>query len=168
MKSATKFILLLLICCVGCEKSAQTKPKLFTLTMKRDKFLYPCRYDTLKIESDGKVTFEKECLNEDAVETEGRLSEEKVQELIAEIQKSNFFSFDEDYSFNSKNCQSTTDQPSVHLSIKIDEKEKTINHYQGCFVKGWFSEKNELQPLTELENKIDKIVETKRWIGERK
>ncbi len=49
----------------------------------------------------------------------------------------------------------------------MKEKEKTIIHNLGCIEIGgnW---KVFPQQLYNLENKIDEIVETKRWIGERK
>ncbi len=68
------------------------------------------------------------------------------------------------------------------LSIKLNGKEKTINHDWGCWedsptendstgdikiVKDW-SPKVFPQQLYNLENRIDEIVETKRWVGERR
>ncbi len=76
----------------------------------------------------------------------------------------------------------SSDSESVKINIKLNGKEKTINHYLGCWEndrptqndstdikieKDW-SPKVFPQQLYNLENKIDEIVETKRWIGERK
>ena len=54
--------------------------------------------------------------------------------------------------------------PSAIISIKIDGKEKTVKHYLGCLKSG---DPFELFPfaLVNLENKIDEIVETNRWVG---
>jgi len=161
-------ILLLSFCFFGCESNTQTKPETLKLTMKRDTFKSPFRYQLLNIEGNGKVVFvlESNEVSDNEQKFEIQLSEEKMKSLVDEVTKSKFFSFDDDYSFNPKTC--STDQPSVILTIEFDEKEKTINHYQGCRVNSWFSKENALQPLIDLENKIDEIVETKRWIGKRK
>jgi len=77
----------------------------------------------------------------------------------------------------------------VTLSIRLNEKSKTITHYLGCISNEEIVKKessgynssnipvSELRDFTKqifpqelynLENKIDEIVETKRWIEERK
>ena len=90
----------------------------------------------------------------------------QIKEIIREVGNSDFFSFENDYGFESKNCSSiSTDSPTVTLTINLDGKEKTIKHYYGCEVNKWFSRENALQPLFDLENKIDEIVGTKQWIG---
>jgi hypothetical protein len=167
--SAIIFSLLIFICsCRNYENAQSTSLK---LTMKMQTMIAkPCINYTLDIESNGKIAFVKDCSYlEGNKEFESQLSEMQIKQITEEIEKADFFSFKDDYSYDSKNCPATaTDMSSVILTIKFDEKEKTINHYHGCFVKSWFSEENALQPLNELENKIDEIVETKRWIGERK
>jgi len=126
----------------------------------------PCPIYILTIQSDGKVIFEGVKYTQTVGQIESRLSDQKVKELIGEIKKANFFSFKDDYSSDSKNCSRySTDGPGAILSIKFDEAEKTVNHSTNCFVNDWFSDKDSLRPLTILENKIDEIVETKRWIG---
>jgi hypothetical protein len=128
-----------------------------------------CPVYNLSVESNGKAIFEGIKFTKTIGKTESQLSDEKVKELIAEIKKAKFFSFKDDYSSQSKNCTGfATDGPGAVLSIKFNEMEKSINHSTNCFVIGWFSNEDTLKPLTVLENKIDEIVETKRWIGERK
>lgn len=137
--------------------------------MNRTNCYGSCPVYTLKISLDGKVEFEGVNCTATKGKAENRITDEKVKELISEINKSNFFSFENDYSQDAKTCSSSsTDCPSVTLTIKYDENEKTIKHYNCCFVNLPFSKEDALQPLTDLENKIDEIVETKRWIGERK
>lgn len=159
--------LLTAICFFSCENYVPAEPKSFSLMMFRGNCLGTCPIYSLNVESDGNVVFEGTAYTQTIGKAESRLSNEKIKELIVEINKANFFSFQDEYSYNSKNCsQITTDTPKVFLTIKIDDKEKTIHHYHGCYVKDWFSKENALQPLTDLENKIDEIVETKRWVGE--
>lgn len=87
------------------------------------------------------------------------LSVGKVNQLISEIDNANFFSLSSDVGA-SGNC--ATDHSKVTLSIKLRGNEKTINHDLGCAGTA------DLKKLENLEIKIDEIVETKRWIGERK
>ena len=128
-----------------------------------------CPVYNLIVQSDGSVFFEGIEFTKMIGKTEGNVSKEKVNEqLIGEIKKANFFSFKDDYSSQSKNCNAyATDGPGVISTVKFDEIEKTINHSSNCFVNDWLTKENELKTLTNLENKIDEIVETKRWIGEK-
>ncbi len=128
-----------------------------------------CPIYNLSVESDGKVVFEGVKFTQTIGKAESQLNDEKIKGLIEEIKKAKFFTFKDDYSSQSKNCtQFATDGPGAVLSIKFNEQEKNINHSTNCFVIGWFSNEDKLKPLTVLENKIDEIVETKRWIGEGK
>ena len=178
------------MCAFGCGKSAQTEAKLFSLTMERNNAVGPCNKYRVKIESDGKVTADRSCIlfvecdgsesngisfekrncpRNESETVEKQLSAEEIEELFVEINKSNFFSFQDDYSSGSKNCsQTSTDSPNVVLSVKTDEKAKTIMHYHGCWVNKWLIQKNALQPLISLETKIDKTVGTESWVAGRK
>ncbi len=144
-----------------------------SLKMERSGCYGPCPIYDLIIQPDGKVTFDGKFYTEVKGKTEGKITQEQLKQLIDEIEKANFFSLDNAYNYKSKNCpELATDLPSVNLEIKLNGKEKTINHYYGCFEKetsnqnkDW-AEKVFPQQLFKLENKIDEIVETKRWIGE--
>ena len=96
---------------------------------------------------------------------ESRLSEAKMNQLINEIVKEDFFSLKDSYTWESKNCPwIMLDASTIILSISLNGKEKTITHYLGC------GEQNESetalksfpQQLDNLESKINEIVETKR------
>lgn len=180
----------LLICSFGCAKSIQTDAKSFELTMERWNRIGPCGSYNVEIEADGKVTARRNCLffvecesyesNEISVEKrrcpksesetiEKQLSKEEIKELIAEIEKIKFFSYKDDYSLNSENCsQSSTDSPNVDLTIKINQNKKTIKYDYGCWVNNWFGKENALQPLKDLENKINQTVGIENWTKGRK
>ena len=96
---------------------------------------------------------------------ESRLSEAKMNQLINEIVKEDFFSLKDSYTWESKNCPwFMLDASTIILSISLNGKEKTITHYLG------YGEQNESetalksfpQQLDNLESKINEIVETKR------
>lgn len=169
MRIILTIIFTFLIFTFGCEKNAPTDPKQFSLEMNRTICYGTCPAFTLTVANDGKIVFFGEKFTETKGKAEGQISAEKVKQLIAEINQAKFFSFKDDYGYESKNCFDTaTDNPTVTLKIKFDDTEKTIKHYHGCFVKDTFSQADGLKPLTDLENKIDEIVGTKQWIGEKK
>lgn len=163
------FLFLILIC--SCENSNNAKSKSLKLTLKKHTMIAkPCLNYTLDIEPSGKTMFTKDCFNPEENEIyESQLNENQVIEIVKGIQKADFFSFENNYDSESRNCsQYSTDSPIVTLTVNLDGKQKTVEHNWGCWVNNWFGKENALQPLTDLENKIDEIVETKRWIGERK
>lgn len=116
-------------------------------------------------ESNGISKEKRSCFKDEIEKLEKKLNSDEIEALKKEIEKSKFFSFEDDYSQNSKNClPPPTDLSTTIITVKSKEKEKTITHYKGCFVKQAFSEEDALQSLTDLENKIDEIVGTKKWI----
>jgi hypothetical protein len=165
-----------------------------SLSMKRSFCFGECPIYDLTIQSNGKVIFEGKKYTKTIGKTESKLEKEKIKQLITEIEKANFFSLDNAYNYDSNNCPLyISDSSSVLLSIKLNGKEKTINYDWGRWEndrptqndstdikieKDWspndiklekdWSPKVFPQQLYNLENKIDEIVETKRWIGERK
>lgn len=154
------------------QTKTKEKPEL-SLKMERSGCYGRCPIYDLTIQPDGKVTFDGKGYTQTKGKAEDKLTEEQLNQLIAEIEKANFFSLDNAYNYDSKNCPELyTDSPVVNLTIKLKGIEKRINHYQGCNEKdsvnqnkNW-TEKIFPQQLYKLENKIDEIVETKRWIGE--
>ncbi|MGI8469825.1 MAG: DUF6438 domain-containing protein [Pyrinomonadaceae bacterium] len=163
------FLYLILIC--SCKNADNTKPKSLTLTMKMHTMIArPCINYTLDIEPNGKIVFVKDCYYlEGNRKYESQLSDLQLKEITEEIEKTDFFSFANTYNSESRNCsQYSTDSPIVTLTVNFNGKQKTVEHNWGCWVNNWFGKENALQPLTDLENKIDEIVETKRWIGEGK
>lgn len=183
------FFICILVACgnsaLRTENTNQQKEKIeLSLSMKRSGCYGQCPIYDLTVQSDGKVIFEGKGYTEMTGKVESNLSEEKMNQLIAEINRINFYSLENSYSIDSGNCPNdSTDMPNVKLYIKLNEKEKTIDHYLGC----WEDKPKEMQSnssnevkvsngdltkrifpqkLYNLENKIDEIVETKRWIGE--
>lgn len=137
-----------------------------------------CPIYDLTIQPEGKIIFEGRKNTKTIGKVESNLEKKKVKQLITEIEKANFFTLDDAYNYDSKNCSVfMSDSPNITIYIKLNGKEKTINHNWGCRV-GSLAENGEVkrnwservfpQELYNLENKIDEIVETKRWIGERK
>ena len=73
------------------------------------------------------------------------VNEEKINQLMSEFQKIDFFALSDNYT-----AGSSTDFPTVITSITIDGKKKTVNHYHG--------DTSAPKQLTTLENRIDEIL----------
>jgi len=164
------------------NKNQQKETTELYLSMKRSFCFGDCPIYDLTIQSNGKVIFEGKKYTKTIGRIESKLEKEKIKQLITEIEKANFFSLDNAYNYDSNNCPVfVEDSPSITLYIKLNGKEKTINHGWGCWVdsptendsaiikpkKNW-SLRIFPQELYLLENKVDELVETQRWIGERK
>jgi Domain of unknown function (DUF6438) len=148
------------------------------LTVRMERFSWTHRLIyKVEIQNDGKIIFEGTEFTKTKEKAESKLEKEKIQQLLTEIETSDFFSLDSAYGYRFKNCPSAmSDNESVKIHIKLNGQEKTINHDLGCLDMSSAELKEEInrkdrifpQELYKLENKIDEIVETKRWIGERK
>lgn len=169
------FVCLLAVC--GCSVSqtegtnqTQQKEKAeLSLTMERSQCLGNCPVYKLEVLQNGKVSSERFSFSDKDFsfrksngKIESTLNEEKINQLIAEIDKTDFFSLKNDYTNAGESGNCATDNPTVILSIKLRGKEKQTKHDLGCTGTA------DLEKLVKLENKIDEIVETKRRIGERK
>lgn len=150
----------------------QTRKNELSITLKKFDSHGQSSVYNLNIQPSGKIFFEGISMTKIKGKLETQLSETKMNQLINEIIKANFFSLRDFYTAESKNCPwIMLDAPTIILSIKLNGKEKTITHYLGCAEK-----ENELEDalkpfpsqLNNLENKIDEIIEIRRWIGERK
>lgn len=77
-----------------------------------------------------------------------KISTEKFQQLVAEFEKANYFSLEDEYSF-------ILDDPTITTSITIGGRRKTIVDYG--------------QGPTELKNlaeRIDEVAGTRQWVGD--
>jgi hypothetical protein len=93
-----------------------------------------------------------------------KISQADIQQLISEFERIDYFSLKDDYGMSggvgpTRDCPRLwTDQPSAYTSLIINGKSKRIAHYSGC--KG----NDAAEKLTQLENRIDEIVNTNRWV----
>lgn len=114
-----------------------------------------CPVYRMTVKADGNVKFFGRDHTEIKGETEGEISKEKIKELIEEFKKANFFALQDKYT--TEDC--ATDNPSVNTTLFINGQVKKIEHHAGCKAP---------PELSVLENKIDEIVGTQKWIGEQK
>jgi CRISPR/Cas system CMR-associated protein Cmr3 (group 5 of RAMP superfamily) len=138
--------------CVATLTAASNDLDDEVIMLKRTACFGFCPVYTLTIYSDGTVVYE----GEEFVKTQGRvettIDQEKIKQLVSEFEAVGYFSLNDGYVEHT-----ITDAQTVITSITIDGKTKTIEHYHGDL--------NAPEQLTELENKIDEIVDSNQWIN---
>jgi len=130
-----------------------------SITLERTACFGPCPIYKLTIASDGTVTFNGQRFTKTEGPATGRISANDFRRLVAEFEKLDYFSLPDDFSPGTKVCPNmVTDMPSAITSIRLKGKSKTVSHYYGCGDSGV------LPKLTALENKIDEVAGTQKWI----
>ncbi len=130
-------------------------PEDLIIRLKRTVCYGTCPAYMLTVKADGKVNFFGQDHTETKGQAEGEISKDKLKQLIEAFKQAKFFELKDDYI--TENC--ATDNPTVRTTLFINDKVKKIEHDLGCKAP---------QELTDLEDKIDEIVGTKRWVGEQK
>ena len=114
-----------------------------------------CPVYTLSVTHDGSVRFEGIAFTDAEGVMESILSPDQLTAIAEEIVRSNFFG----YKHDDKCVFFATDNPSVKLDIRWHERERSADVNLGC-------EKRMPDPIPELADRIDKIVNTMQWIGD--
>ena len=153
---ATSVLTLVAMCTTGCTGNPTATPstsdlKEVVITLERTACHGTCPVYALTIYGSGTAIYE----GKDFVKTKGRaeitISEEKIRQLVSEFEKVDYFSLNDSYVE-----RVITDAPSATTSITIGGKTKTIKHYHGDL--------NAPKQLTELESRIDEIIDSAQWI----
>ena len=150
---ATSILLLAITLSIGCNSTMTPVPndiKEVVITLERTACFGVCPVYTLTIYGDGRIVYEgmRNVRIEGTITT--TISEDKIKQLITEFQKIDYFSLKDSYEE-----RNATDMPSAYTSLTINGKTKTVRHYHGDL--------NAPKKLTELENKIDLIVNSDEW-----
>jgi hypothetical protein len=137
----------------------QSMPPDFEVRLVRTQCYGTCPAYELTVGADGSVIFKG---NAHTLEKEGtwKIDETTIQRLINEFKNADYFDYENEYSFD--NCPSTaTDMATVTTSIRLNGKTKKVSHYLGCSN----ADHKPFPPgLRELENEIDAITGSRRWI----
>jgi hypothetical protein len=129
------------------------------ITLERGACFGSCPVYKLTIYDDGTVEYEGKEFVRVRGKATGQITTEALQKLIGEFEKIDYLKLDDNYQPGNKNCpEEWTDHPNAITSLNWQGTQKTIGHYHGC--KG----SAVLDQLTALEDKIDEVVNTKRWI----
>ena len=121
------------------------------ITLERTPCFGTCPVYTLRIHGNGTVVYEGKDFTKVKGKIETTISQDKIEQLISEFEEADYFSLNSNYT-----KRTITDAETVITSITIDGKTKTIEHYRGDF--------SAPRQLTELEDRIDEIVNSKQWI----
>jgi hypothetical protein len=146
----------LLLFALACGSSSKTDEPPMSLedleiTMQRTACFGFCPVYALTVRGDGTVTYDGQRF----VEVEGiqtsAVSEDQLRELVRRFDEIDFFSLEDDYA-----CLAT-DLPSTITSISVEGRTKTVRR---C---SWSDAPASLQ---NLENEIDEVAGSARWVGE--
>jgi uncharacterized protein DUF6438 len=143
-------------------------PKDLKITLERTVCFGTCPKYTLIVKANGSVNFDGMKFTNKIGKAKGKINSGKIRQLIAEIKNAGFFELKDKYETGNDGCLIATDHSSAILTIQMSGRKKTINHYLGCYDPDSDNRAVFPQALYNLENKIDEIVGTERWIGERK
>lgn len=129
------------------------------ITLERTACFGTCPIYKLEIFADGKVVYEGRDFVKRKGKAQGRITKAQVQQLVREFNRINYLSLDDEYVSEGPGCPEWwTDSSSAVTSINWKGRNKTIRHYHGC--RG----AKVLHQLTALENTIDQVANTKRWV----
>jgi hypothetical protein len=142
--------------------SQQTIPPDILITLERPGCFLGCPDYVVTISADGTVTFEGKANVKVKGKAQSNISREKVQLLVAAFEKAKFFSLRDRYAWKKDGCRQVwSDSDSAITSILINGKSKSVNHYLGCHREGDIPYPS---VLSELEEKIDEVANTKQWV----
>ena len=151
-------------------RSETTLPSDTLISLERTGCYGSCPPYTLVISGDGTVIFTGSYVVKSANNWQrtgvikSRISQQQLQELLDAFEKADYFSLQDSYRNGDDGCPTTwTDSSSAYTSIKLEGRAKRVEHYLGC---GYDGESFASYPkqLTELEETIDRVVNTKQWL----
>ena len=127
-------------------------PAAMVVKLSRSACYGTCPVYGLTVEADGTVNFDGTQYTETIGQADGRIDEDKLKLLLREFQTAKFFELDDEYT--SDDC--ATDHPTVSTGLTINGETKEIKHDTGCDAP---------QELSTLEQRIDDVVGSERWVG---
>jgi hypothetical protein len=123
-------------------------------TLERTACYGSCPVYSLTIYADGKVEYEGKLFVKVVGPGSSKLDAKELEALRAAFAEAKFFELDSNYT-----CQSRTDASSAHVSYRLGNNAKRIDHYHGC---------NKAPPaLSRLEERLDELTRSAQWIGSR-
>jgi hypothetical protein len=154
-----KFLVAIALMLCACSVVFAQKVERDQITLERTACFGTCPMYVVTIGSDGRVTFEGRRFTKVTGQATGRISKKAFRNLVSQFQKMGYASLPDKYSPGTPQCpRMVTDMPSAITALRFKGKTKAVVHYHGCGTAG------KLPQLTALENEIDKVAGTKKWI----
>jgi hypothetical protein len=119
-----------------------------------------CTNYKVSIYSNGEVIFEGLKGVKKIGIVKSKITKSKLEELIGNFEDIDFFRLSDKY-VPGKNCSGSviSDSNTVQIYYNDGKLSKNISHYRGCLGT------KKLNKLLELEESIDRVVNTKQWIS---
>jgi len=135
---------------LNARRAQPSKPTNTTdvvITLERTQCFGTCPSYTLTIYGDGRLVYEGRVYVRVTGTQTAQISQDDIRAIVDEFYKIGYFSLNDSYTAAITDLQTTT------TSITINGTTKRVIDYYGA-----------PQALRELENKIDEIADTKRWV----
>jgi hypothetical protein len=139
------------------------------ITLERTSCYGRCPRYSLSIFADGSVVFYASpptSFTRVTGAARGEITREKMRELEGWFEAADYFSFNDRYRGAADGCPTySTDAATVITSYRKAGRHKQVVHYHGCEYR---DERLGVYPLTltRLEEKIDELAGSRRWVGE--
>jgi hypothetical protein len=137
------------------DQSAGFQP---AITIARTACYGRCPVYSLSVSPAGALTYEGKAHVRVMGIAKAQMAKEKVDALLAELEKAGYLSFANRYAASEPSCgRYAVDLPTVITSVTLNGRTKRIEHDYGCgSVPG---------ALTVLERTIDEVLNSGRWTG---
>ena len=157
------FCLAFVLSCSNPDTS-NTLPRDVAITLERTACFGPCPTYKVTIEN-RTVVFEGYENVRVKGEAKDQISVETLRALVSEFDKISYFSLRDTYLGPEDGCPGeATDMPSANTSFRVNGRRKSVSHYLGC--SGSELVFTVYPPeLANLEDRIDELVGTEKWIG---
>ena len=130
------------------------------VTLERTSCFGTCPVYLVTASANGGIRFEGKSHVPHPGSAVGQVPKARLDSLLAELDAGGYFGFEEAYVAGSPACgNAATDLPTVTTSVRLDGRTKRIEHYRGCSAAP--------QALSQLEERIDEVLDTGRWTGRR-
>lgn len=143
------------------QSGAPTEAEPLAISLERTPCFGTCPVYTIAVSPSGLVTFEGRAHVKLLGTATGQIPRRRVGELLNELERAGYFRFAERYAVSEPTCgRYVTDLPTVITIASLKGRAKRIEHDHGCGgVPG---------ALAVLEKRIDEVLGSSEWIGDRK
>lgn len=122
------------------------------IQLERTRCFGACPAYTVMVYEDGSIVFNGIDFVSNTGEHSATIDPDLVQQLADYIVEAGYFDLEDSYT-----NREATDMPSAITAVYINGETKQINHYYGDF--------SAPEVLTEIETRIDEVLNTERWIN---